>query len=578
MKKFNIKTIHWLVILLVTISFLSCKKSFLERPPTDTIVDANFYKTDAQLAAATALLYNKVWYDYNENPAFSFGDIRAGTTFRGYNERGNVEFNTTDITPENRRAWSSLFVVVGQSNLVIANVNRYAGSGVSQQAKKTAIAEARFMRAAAYRLLVMNWGEVSVIENNLDLLNDPSVKKNTVKSIWRFLTREMRAVAEDLPVDREPGRVTKWSAEGMLARFYLTRAGVEANGGARNQEFLDSAKYYAQRVITQSGKKLKANYPDLFRYPYDNNEESLFELQWVFLPGNAGYGFGNGAVSQINPSSEISAEGWGGDKAATWWMLGLYEGFTASGDTMLSGRTLDQRLKATFMLPGFVYDEITRTYIPSGSSTKVDQKPYIVPYTNDAQRNFANIKKYVIGQGKDFGIPTMEPQRYPNNTYMMRLAEMYLIYVEATLGNNASTSDGTAVQYFNTIRNRAGLANYADPQNGNPLPITLDAILNERFKEFAMEGMAWYDLVSLHYWNPQKAYDILNSQDRGFYWIEPDIRNAPASNWVIKKTPWAVPPGNIRQINANSGNFRIPIPSVEMAQAPWLGEAAVDYP
>ena len=571
MKYLNIKINYLLGFLLSTILVTSCKKDFLEKPPTDAIVDANFYKTDEQLAAATALFYNKIWFDFNENPNFSFGDIRAGTAFRGYNERANVEFKTNDLTPENRRAWSCLFVVVGQSNLLISNIARYAGPAVSDVARKSAIAEARFMRAMAYRYLVMNWGEVPIIENNLDLLNDPTTTKNTVKSIWRFLTREMRAVAEDLPVERQVGRVNKWSAEGMLARFYLTRAGVESTGGVRNQVFLDSAKYYAQRVITQSGKKLLTNYADLFKYPYDNNQESLFELQWEFLPGDAGYGLGNGAVSHFNPSSEISAEGWGGDKAATWWMISLYEGFTPSGDTMLSGRTIDQRLKASFMLPGFSYAEITRTV------GGVDTKPFIFPYTNDASRNFANIKKYVIGQGKDFGIPTIQPQRYPNNTYMMRLAEMYLIYVEATLGNGASTTDALAVKYFNDIRKRAGLPDYADPLTGTPLPITFDAILNERFKEFAMEAMAWYDFVSLHYWNPQKAYTILNSQDRGFYWITPDNVNN-ASNWVIKKTPWANPPANPRYITANSGNFRIDIPAVEKAQAPWLANPAVDYP
>ena len=41
----------------------------------------------------------------------------------------------------------------------------------------------------------------------------------------------------------------------MLARFYLTRAGVETNGGNRNQQFLDSAKYYAARVINNSSGK-----------------------------------------------------------------------------------------------------------------------------------------------------------------------------------------------------------------------------------------------------------------------------------------------------------------------------------
>lgn len=572
MKQVNIKAKKYLVGVFAAAFILSgCKKDFLEKPPTDAIVDANFYKTDEQLAAATALLYNRVWFDFNENPNFSLGDVRAGTAFRAYNERGNVEFNTTEITPENRRAWSSLFTAVGQSNLAIANINRYAGAEVSEQAKKTAIAEARFMRAVAYRYLVMNWGEVPVIENNLELLGDPTVTKNTVPSIWRFLTREMRAVAEGLPEVTVPGRVNKWSAEAMLARFYLTRAGVESTGATRNQSFLDSAKYYAQRVITQSGKKLKANYADLFKYPYDNNEESLFELQWTFLPGGPGYSLGNGAVSHFNPSSEISAEGWGGDKAATWWMLSLYEGITASGDTMLSGRTVDQRLKGTFMLPGFSYAEITRTV--SG----VDTKPYVVPSTVNAQVSFANIKKYVVGQGKDIGIPTIEPQRYPNNTYMLRLAEMYLIYVEATLGNSPSTGDAQALDYLNAIRLRAGLPRYADPTTGTPIPITLDVIINERFKEFALEGMAWYDLVSLHYWNPTKAYAILNSQDRGLYYITPDNPTNP-STWTVKKTPWANPPANPRRINAHSGNFRIPIPSVEVAQAPWLNNPAVEYP
>lgn len=573
MKKINIKRFTYLYGLVIPIVMLaSCKKDFLERPPTDTIVDANFYKTDEQLAAATSLLYNKVWFDFNENPSFSFGDIRAGTAFRGYNERGNVEFSTNDITPENRRAWQSLYTVVGQSNLAIANINRYATAGVSEQAKKTAIAEARFMRAVAYRYLTMIWGEVPIIENNLDLLADPTVTKNTKQSIWRFMTREMRAVAADLPeTSTQPGRVTKWSAEGMLARFYLARAGVEGNGGSRNQTFLDSAKYFAERVINNSGKKLMNNYADLFRYPYDNNQESLFELQWTFLPGDAGYGIGNGAISHLNPSSEISAEGWGGDKAATWWMLSLYEGFKASGDTMLQGRTVDQRLKATFMLPGFSYPEITRTVAGR------DIKPYLVPYTLDAERNFANIKKYVIGQGKDFGMPTIQPQRYPNNTYMLRLAEMYLIYAEAALGNSASTNDGKALQYFNAIRTRSGLPAYADPTTGTAIPLTLDAILNERFKEFAIEGMAWYDLVRLHYWNPTKAYSILNSQDRGFYYIQPDnVDNA--STWTIKKTPWANPPANPRMINANAGNFFLPLPAAEMAQAPWLSAPAVDYP
>ncbi|MEO8403717.1 MAG: RagB/SusD family nutrient uptake outer membrane protein [Chitinophagaceae bacterium] len=538
---------------------LSCKKSFLEKPPTDAVVDANFYKTDEQVLAATDLLYSKVWFDYNDKASYNLGDFRAGTAFSAYNDRGNVLFNTTDLTPENGAAWRSFFIVVGQSNLAITNINKYATSAVSPQVKKMAIAEARFMRALAYRYLVMNWGEVPIIEDNIALLNDTSIHKNTAKSIWRFITREMRAVEADLPeTPIKEGRLTKWSAEAMLARFYLTRAGVEANGTTRNQSFLDSAKYYAERVINNSGKHLLTNYADLFKYPYDNNAESLFELQWVFLPGDPGYGVGNSVPSYLNFSPDISVEGWGGDKGATWWMLSQYDGITAIGTDTMQGRTLDQRLKATYMLPGANYPEITQT------TNGVTQK-LVFPYVN-GDVNFASIKKYVVGKAVDLGIP-VEAQRYPNNTYMQRLAEMYLIYAEAALGNSASTTDAIALEHFNKVHTRSGLPTRIDP-------LTLDVILKERFIEFAMESMGWYDLVSLHYWNPAKAYSILNSQDRGLFKVIPDVFPNPTL-WTLVKTPWAT---TERTINANDGNFLLPIPAQEKSQAPNLAQPAVDYP
>jgi len=271
MKYINHKT--YLIGLLVPIFILSaCKKDFLKKPPTDAIVDANFYKTDEQVLAGTALLYIKVWFDYNDKAMYNLGDFRAGTAFSAWNDRGNVLFNTTGDNQENGASWRAFFNVVGQSNLAISNINQYAGSAVTAKTKKIAIAEARFMRALAYRFLVMNWGPVPVIENNLAHLNDTTITRNTEKSVWRFITREMRAVAEDLPeTPIQPGRITKWSAEAMLARFYLTRAGVENSGTSRNQTFLDSAKYYSARVINSSGRTLMKNYEDLFKYPYDNN-------------------------------------------------------------------------------------------------------------------------------------------------------------------------------------------------------------------------------------------------------------------------------------------------------------------
>lgn len=555
-----LKNIHYWSLLLIPVILISaCKKDFLERTPTDSIVDASFYKTDDQVLASTGLLYSKVWFDYNDKASYNLGDFRAGTAYSAYNDRGNVLFNTTGDNGENGTAWRSFFIVVAQSNLAIRNINTYAGAGVSPMIKKHAIAEARFMRALAYRFIVMNWGEVPIIEDNLERLTDTTIRKNTVSSIWKFITNDMRAAAADLPeTPLRPGRVTKWSAEGMLARFYLTRAGIDANGsGTRNQAYLDSAKYYSERVIKQSGNALLTNYSNLFLFPYDNNSESLFSLQWVYSPG--AWGTQNSTPAYLAYSGDIAnGDGWGGDKGATYWMLKQYDGFIASAtDNELKGRTVDQRLKATFMLPGASYPEISQTM------NGADQKLVYPNMGTDA--NFVAIKKYVTGKAKDVGGKAAQ-QNYGNDTYMMRLAEMYLVYAEASLGNGATTVDANAVEYFNKVHMRAGLPKFEDP-------LTLDVILKERFVEFAMEGMAWYDLVSLHYFNADKAYQILNSQDRGQFVAKPDVFPNP-TQWTITKTPWAT---TDRKINANSGNFLLPIPSAELSQAPNLLKPAVDY-
>jgi len=569
----NRNSFKYLVGLVLPIAMLtSCKKDFLEKPPTDAIVDAGFYKTDEQVMAGTASLYNRVWFDYNDKAYYNLGDFRAGTTYSAYNDRGNVLFNTTAENGENNSSYRAFYNVVAQSNLIINNISRYAGEGVSPTVKRMALAEARFMRAVAYRYLTMNWGDVPIIENNLALLNDTALVKHTSKSIWRFITREMRAAVEDLPVTAaQPGRLTKWSAEGMLARFYLTRAGVEATSPtARKQEFLDSAKYYSQRVITMSGAQLLPKYEDLFKFPYDNNKESLFELQWVYQPGS--WGVQQTLPSYFNFSNDIAnGDGWGGDKSATWWMLRQYEGFEAVGDTMLRGRTLDTRLKTTYMLPGATYNEITQA-VPATVNPALKQK-LLVPNTS-GDVNFAYVKKYVVGKSED--VNGAQQQNYPNNTYMMRLAEMYLIYAEAVLGNNATTTDATALEYLNAVHTRAGLApiRLTDPVTGAPTPITFDVIFKERILEFAVESMAWYDFVSLHYYNPAKAYQILNSQDRGYFNIRPDTYPNPTS-WTFKKTVWHT---TERQINANAGNFRLPIPSAEISLAPNLLKPAVEYP
>src|SRR6266498_1977821 len=153
----KINRVNYLIALLIIFSVVAgCKKGFLDKPPLSAVTDASFYKTDEQALAGTALLYNMVWFDYNDKAMYNLGDFRGGTAFSAWNDRGNVLFNTTGDNGENGASWRAFFNVVAQSNLYIYNLNKFSGDGVSPQVKKMAIAEARYMRALAYRFLVMN--------------------------------------------------------------------------------------------------------------------------------------------------------------------------------------------------------------------------------------------------------------------------------------------------------------------------------------------------------------------------------------------------------------------------------------
>jgi len=95
------------------------------------------------------------------------------------------------------------------------------------------------------------------------------------------------------------------------------------------------------------------------------------------------------------------------------------------------------------------------------------------------------------------------------HTYILRLSEVYLIYADAILGNQASTSDPEAIKYFNLVRSRAGAPTKTS--------ITYADIFLEKKVEFALEGHAWYDWKQWYYFDPAKALQYFSTQNRGAY-------------------------------------------------------------
>lgn len=544
---------HYLAGLAFLGLLAGCNEDFLDRPPIDTVVDANFYQSDAQILAGTAPLYNLVWFQYNDKASHGIGDARGGLLFSGSYQLENIQMNTTGNTGENGTSWRSFYNIVGQSNTIMKNINTYAGEGVSENMKLHGIGEARFMRGMAYSYLVQNWGEVPIIANNTTLLTDTSIARNTVESVWEFIIRDIRYATKVLPPTAvQTGRLTKWAAEGMLAKMFLTRAGV-GQSGTRNQSDLDSAAYYAKRVIDNSGKSLMPNYEDLFKTANNNNQETLFALQWKY---DGDWGTQNSVQAFLAYGSSITGfgDGWGGDIGASKWALQQYED--------LAG---DKRRKATYMLPGdhysYIHEEVDDPAKP-GAKKIVELDVKTDNNGTGTFRSRAHIKKYVVGRPEDNG-GRVTQQHTEIQSYMLRLADVYLIYAEALMGNAGSTTNAEALTYFNMVRARAGL---------QPLTaITWEDIHKERILEFAMEGQAWYDFVRLHYYNPTLAYSKLSSQDRGNFTITPN-QKLEATSWILTDVGT-----NQRTYPVSNINFVLPIPTDELSRAPNLRKTPVPY-
>jgi hypothetical protein len=528
-------TAKYLAVISLVSLFAACSKDFLERPPLDRVTADNYYKSYDELRTSTAALYNVVWFDYNERAGYSIGDIRGGNTLSKYFNAGYYRFTVNSLDANLYEAWCALYKVVAQSNTTMSNILTFA-ENVTEEQKNGAIAECRFMRATAYFHLVRAWGPVMIIEDNISLVDNPIIPLNPVQDVYKFIINDLTWAAQHLPETDIPGRVTRWSAEGMLAKVYLAFSGFGSADGNRNQTLLDSAKYYAADVCLNSGLMLMENYEDLFKYKHNvnrsgaDNYESLFSLLWVPL---GVWGSQNATLSDFAFSSDVvgGVSAWGSHRAS-YDILAAYK----PGDTI--------RRDATFMTKGVHYPEINGA-LGGYTFEGTDQCP---------------LKKYVPG-GPDDNEGQVATMNSPLNSYILRLADVYLVYAEACLGNLPELSSGDGLVYFNRVRSRAKMEELAS--------ITFDDIMYERHMELAMEYQYWYDLVSWFYFKPVFILDYINAQERGTEYTH--ARN-PDGSLTVTLTTREEPP-----VAASAEDIYFPYPEAEMVQNPYFSKEPVPY-
>lgn len=483
-----------------------CADDFLEQENTTSLNQGTFFNSDESVAAATAPLYNYVWNDFNSKFYYGMGDGRANNITAQYSDYIFPYTNFTDgsLSEGLADAWNSLYSVVAQSNNTIVNITEFSTSGVSEKAKVEAVAEARFMRGLAYWYIGSLWGGGIIYTVTSDLVdNYATVKPHSRVDVIEFALRDMEFAAKNLPaVQAQAGRVTKYSAYGMLSRFYLSMAGLvngdgaydgsnaatNFNRGVRNTYYLNLAAKAAKKVIDESSASLMPSFGDLFSTELtkvNNNAESLFQLQWI--PGSVdanGWGCNNQIAAFFGWSTMVAdGTNWGGSTYCSW---DLWKEFNMEKADKV-------RRHYSVASVGEVYPEFNKK---NGG--------YIYGETEAAGNQGANIRKYVVGTNADNGYSAK--QSCGVNTYMLRLAEVYFNYAEAVLGNNPSTTDADALMYFNKVRERAGLSAKS--------AIDYETLRHERRVELAFEGLYWYDLLRRSYYQQQEVINYINNQQR----------------------------------------------------------------
>lgn len=527
---------------------MSSCSDFLEQTNTTQANGSTFYDSDAAVEAGVYPLYNYCWNNFNNKFSWAVGDGRANNITAQYSDyvKFYCNFTETSLTEGLEEAWGSLYLVVSSSNNVINDV--MASEGPSEGAKLRGIAEARFMRGVAYWYIGSIWGRAILYTDTKYQQQHTICPANRQADVMEFAIRDLEFAAANLPkTQTQAGRVTSYSAYGLLSRVYLSMAGLTTDGeydgsniatdfnrGVRNPYYLDLAKKAALKCI-EGPYSLMPEYGDLFELAtIDNNSESIFQLQ--FMPGDPQGGMGFGCNNQMTAffgwSTMVADGNWGGSTYGSYDLVKTYDAKDR------------KRRHASICTYGETYEKLGGYAITDDASIS---KP----------REQCNIIKHV------YGTHAYNGQTYLHNSganaYMMRLAEVYLNLAEAIMGNNASTSDATALFYFNEVRRRAGM----DEKSA----ISYDDIHYERRIELAFEGQYWYDLLRRSYYKRQEVLNYINSQNRNcsYEWDE----TLPCQ-YAFKDEGKGVS-------TATEARFTFPFSDVDLTRNPQLGSEPVAY-
>jgi starch-binding outer membrane protein, SusD/RagB family len=516
MKKMKFKKLVKIVLFLQVILFMSCSDDWLNEKPQSLITSESLYDNYTGFELGLNGLYNLVRQERDADGGtmrvemFVNGTDNMVPNLSDFIVFGKIAVDWANANNSEDNSLNSNFIwlyrIVNSANTIINQVENRddidwtGGIGSPQENKNSVIAEAKAIRAWAYRHLTFCWGDVPLnmqesLGSNIkmDWIRTPVAEvRNQMKSDMLFAEKHLNIEPSS------PGKITKGAVQHYLAELYLVL------------EKPDSALFWSNKCIDTPEYKLitnrygvKANEPgvtfmDMFTdgnaLRHEGNTESLWT--WEYEYGVTGGGssimrrwhtsrYELISIDGIRPLKYSLERGGRGifRMSMTKWALDIYEpqddrfsNFAIRKYFILKDAIQNAPGEADLLPAGYSYGDTikldwTRDITPENSRTN-----YNWPYS----RKFESTPDHNLQSGSQY-----------NDQVYLRLADTYLLKAEAQfkLGN-----PDEAAQTINIIRNRSN----ASPVNGSQIDI--DFILDERSRELFYEEHRRYTLLRTGKW------------------------------------------------------------------------------
>jgi len=502
---------------LTGLGMMSCT-SYLDVDPKTSgqLLGPSYYQDSTQCYAALAAAYSGVRINsggfycqlMSLNPASDDHYAGGGGATDGGGLQNVSNWTLTassvgDNTNGPTYMWYNYYIGITNSNILLSHIN---GATMSTGLKARMTAECKALRAFYYFNLVRVWGHIPLLLEPVSAGSLYDVLQSTPVAVYNQIEKDLTDAIPDLPAllsSAEVGRFSQGAATALLGKVYLFEGdgvprgknpgGTAALPGDASKYALAAAELAkvngplsGSTFSSPYGYKLLTNYADLWSNKMTNasplfsnspgrfNSESILEdvhsMQGLSGWGNAysGSDMGNSMNNCIGPRSYSVVDA---TKAPNLSTLGnwSFDVITPDAFNFMQSYTTgtDSRMAATVLNMTQLVAEGAATYTGGYHDTG-----YFL-------YKFQPLKSDETTMGGDAVL------NYQQDTYIIRLADTYLMEAEALLKSNGDQARSLAL--VNAIRTRAG----ATPLTS----LTLQNIYNERRMELMGEGHRYFDLV-----------------------------------------------------------------------------------